>query len=175
MALMLSVMPALADTDNNKTTIEVLQEILTSQNVSTVQKLDCTKVTDEQFADLGDAFMEEAHPGDAHEAMDKMMGGEGSASLTAIHISMGQRYLGCAGSTVGYGMMGGGMMGGYYNNRSGNYSYGPGYGMMGYYNSDDFGARSGWFLAFPIVTMILVWVLLIVAIIVLIKVLKRKK
>ena len=86
----------------------ILQDILSSQNVSTVQQLDCSKVSDSDLERLGDSVMEQNHPGAAHEAMDQMMGGEGSDSLRQMHINMGNSYLGC-GNNYGYGMMG--MMG----------------------------------------------------------------
>lgn len=53
----------------------VLQNILSSQNVRTVQELDLSKVSDDEWERLGDAVMELQHPGEAHEAMDRMMGG----------------------------------------------------------------------------------------------------
>lgn len=90
---------------------EVLQDILTKQNLNSVQDLDCQQVSDHDFARLGDAVMEQQHPGEAHEAMDQMMGGEDSESLEQMHINMGQAYLGCQ-DNYGLGMMGNsGMMG----------------------------------------------------------------
>jgi len=116
---------------------EVLRSILSSHGVSQIQDLDCSKVTDAEFEKLGDSFMEEQHPGDAHEAMDEMMGGEGSESLRTMHINMGQGYLGC-GSKSGYsmggiGMMGGGGMMGGIRAENSNYLGGSRYSnMMGY-------------------------------------------
>ena len=52
--------------------------------------------------------MEQIHPGEAHELMDNMMGGEGSASLKQVHINMAKR-LYCNEESAG--MMGNGMMG----------------------------------------------------------------
>ena len=88
----------------------VLQDILNQQSVSTVQELDLTKVSDDQWERLGDAVMELQHSGQAHEVMDQMMGGEGSDSLRQMHINMGKAYLGYGGN-YGSGMMSGGMMG----------------------------------------------------------------
>ena len=41
----------------------------------------CDQLTEEQLEAIGDYYMEQMHPGEAHELMDKMMGGEGSESL----------------------------------------------------------------------------------------------
>jgi len=128
-----------------------LSDIMASQQVSQASDILCNTVTDDQFAELGDAFMATRHP-DAreHEYMDTMMGGEGSDSLRAAHISMGQAYLGCGvdGNTK-YGMMGS--------------SFG---GMMGY----GYGVN-----VFSWVTMLLVWTVLVLAIILLVKNVSRKK
>ena len=53
------------------------------------QKISCDNLTDEQLEILGDYYMEQMHPGEAHESMDDMMGGEGSESLKQVHINMG--------------------------------------------------------------------------------------
>ncbi len=104
----------------------------------------CSELTDEQLESIGDYYMEQMHPGEAHELMDRMMGGEGSESLKLAHINMAKRLYcnegvsGMMGMTMGsgYGMMGsGGMM-----NMMGNY----GYGMMG--GSNLFGASLLWLL-----------------------------
>lgn len=89
----------------------VIQDILNQQNVSTVQELNLSKISDDNWERLGDAVMELQHPGQAHEVMDRMMGGEGSESLRQMHIKMGQAYLGygSSNSSYGSGMMGGGM------------------------------------------------------------------
>lgn len=98
------------------------------------QKTPYNQLNNSQFEKLGDYFME-LMAGSNHEYMDQMMGGEGSASLTQVHINMGRRfyqeYLDTGQIQQGR-MMGYGMMGGYpvtYNsedvNNIGNY------GMMG--------------------------------------------
>ena len=69
--------------------------------------ISCDKLTDEQLESIGDYYMEQMHPGEAHEIMDNMMGGEGSASLKQVHINMAKRLY--CNEDVG-GMMGGGMM-----------------------------------------------------------------
>ena len=82
--------------------------------------------------------MEQLHPGQAHEVMDKMMGGEGSESLRLMHTAIAKRlYCNDISDAVNYGMMGYGMMGagfgtnygGMMNMMGGNF----GYGMMGNY------------------------------------------
>src|SRR3989344_5844668 len=82
--------------------------------------ISCDKLTDEQLESIGDYYMEQMHPGDAHELMDQMMGGEGSDQLRQAHIAMAGRWY--CGDTSGtrYGMMGafdgasyGGMMDGF--------------------------------------------------------------
>src|SRR3989344_6808520 len=100
-------------------------------------RANCDNLNDEQLESMGDYYMEQMHPGQAHEFMDSMMGGEGSESLKLVHINMAKRIYCNEDVYIGYGMMsnmmgrgfsrGGGMMGmmgGYY----GDYGYG-GYGM----------------------------------------------
>ena len=67
----------------------------------------CNQLADEQLEAIGDYYMEQIHPGEAHELMDNMMGGEGSASLKQVHINMAKRLY--CNEDIG-GMMGGGMM-----------------------------------------------------------------
>jgi len=73
----------------------------------------CDQLTDKQLEIMGDYYMEQMHPGPSHERMDEMMGGEGSASLAAMHRSMALKfYCQSNGSSKNFGMMGGGMMDG---------------------------------------------------------------
>lgn len=99
--------------DSELTVDQAVTEILASQGVSQTDEIDCQEVTDRQLETLGDAVMSVMHPNEEeHRAMDNMMGGEGSQSLSLAHISMGRQYLGCFGenatvsSTMGGGMMG---------------------------------------------------------------------
>ncbi len=90
------------------------------------QKIPCEELTESQLEILGDYYMEQMHPGEVHERMDAMMGGEGSESLKQVHINMGLRfYCGNQGSLnygmMGYGSYGGMMQGGSYYNNSNNY------------------------------------------------------
>ena len=79
-------------------------------------------------------FRSQMHPGEAHEMMDQMMGGEGSESLKQVHINMAKRLY--CNEDVG-GMMGGGMM----NMMMGNNMMGS--GMMGNYPTY-YGYNSFW-------------------------------
>lgn len=152
----------------------VLKGVYSSQNVSSQAEVDCSKVSDEQFEKLGDAYMGVMLPNEQqHEAMDNMMGGEGSASLRQAHINMGRSYLGCWSSynsgPVYMPMMGGfgGMMNGgnYFSPNGMMGGYGSGWNMMGGYYGG-----FGWL---HLITMILVWSLLVLGIVALAKWLKK--
>ena len=118
--------------------------------------ISCDKLTDEQLESIGDYYMEQMHPGEQHELMDKMMGGEGSDTLKQMHIQMAKR-LYCK-EDVG-GMMSGGMM---------NMMMGSG-GMMNMMGtnmmSGSFGGSSWWLWS---VVGMLFWIALLVALILLI-------
>ena len=88
--------------------------------------LSCDQLSQEQLETIGEYYMEQMHPGEAHELMDEMMGGESSDSLKQMHIQMakklychedvGEMMGGGAGSMMGSDMMntmmgGGNMMG----------------------------------------------------------------
>lgn len=62
------------------------------------QKIPCSELNEEQLEIIGDYYMEQMHPGEAHIKMDEMMGGEGSESLRQMHINMGIRFY-CNGNT----------------------------------------------------------------------------
>ena len=85
--------------------------------------ISCDKLADEQLESIGDYYMGQMHPGEAHEMMDRIMGGEGSESLKQVHINMAKRLYCNENVYIGYSMMGGGMMSMI------------GYGMMGNYSS----------------------------------------
>ena len=141
--------------EGNAESVEiVLQNILESQGVSKVQEIDLSKVGDDDWERLGDAVMELQHPGEAHEVMDRMMGGEGSESLRQMHINMGQAYLGYGGN-YGSGMMSGGMMGNWNTNSS---LRGGGFPMMGFGSMMGYAGNSGVYGIFGSVT----WIALII-------------
>jgi len=110
--------------------------------------ISCDKLSNEQLEAIGDYYMEQMHPGEAHELMDNMMGGEGSESLKQVHIGMARRLYCNENVYVGYGMMGsGGMMGG---GMMGGYPLGSAYA-GGYWNIV-------WVLPFAAVIFLLVWI-----------------
>lgn len=120
---------------------QALQGIMKAQGVNDIKSIDCSKVTEKQMEDLGDAFMDVIHPDSSeHEFMDRMMGGEKSPTLVSMNRLMGARYLGCYKGEVPFGGMMGPMHGGRgygdddYNRRWPHMMYGDGpWGMMGGY------------------------------------------
>ncbi len=114
-------------------------------------KVPCSQLNESQLSMIGDYYMEQMHPGAAHEYMDQMMGGDGSAALEQMHINMAesfycgtQNYTGAASGNsasgespyADCGMMGSGGCGSAdgYAGRGGYGMMGAGYGMMGYQN-----------------------------------------
>ncbi len=130
-------------------------------------KTSCDKISNEQLEAIGDYYMEQMHPGEAHEIMDNMMGGEGSKSLKQVHISMARRLYCNDKVYIGYGMMGsGGMM----NMMGGGNMMGYSGGMMGYGSSG-----WGWWSIFSIINYLLIVALIIAAIYWLIRNADRKR
>lgn len=76
-------------------------------------KIDCSKLTDEQLEAIGEYYMEQMHPGEAHELMHKMMGiEEGTEYHKQFHVNIA-RMIYCGDNNTGMmdsGMMGGNMM-----------------------------------------------------------------
>ncbi|MBI2498801.1 hypothetical protein HYV88_01005 [Candidatus Woesearchaeota archaeon] len=106
--------------DNHENKIEEGKNLVQSS-------IDCNDLTEEQLEAIGEYYMEQMHPGEAHEIMDNMMGGEGSESLRQVHINMAKRVYCNDKIYIGYGMMSGGMMNGYnmpYQGMMNNYNYG---------------------------------------------------
>src|SRR3989338_2674554 len=127
--------------------------------------ISCNSLTDEQLESIGDYYMEQMHPGEAHEMMDQMMGGEGSDSLKQVHIQMAKRLY--CNEDVG-GMMGGGNMMGMMQMMNGGMMGGNmmGSGMMGNNIISSSTGSSSWWL-WNIIGM-LFWIALLVASILLI-------
>lgn len=104
----------------------------------------CSTLTNEQLGMIGDYYMEQMHPGEAHNLMHEMHGGENSEAVKEMHIAMAKSiYCGEANfSMMGSGMMG--MMGSGMMGSSGTQGMmGSGmmgsYGMMGYGTANYFG------------------------------------
>jgi hypothetical protein len=54
-------------------------------------KADCSKLSDEQLEAIGEYLMEQMHPGEAHEAMHRMMGiEEGTEYHKQVNVNMGR-------------------------------------------------------------------------------------
>jgi len=100
-------------------------------------RIACDKLGDEQLESIGEYYMEQMHPGGAHEAMDAMIGGEGSASLKQMHINMAKQMY--CGESNGNGMMSNSMMRGgmmqMMGNNFGNGMMAPFWANTGYYSS----------------------------------------
>ncbi|MDO8740746.1 MAG: hypothetical protein Q7J54_04225 [Candidatus Woesearchaeota archaeon] len=83
------------------------QELSEAKNLIDA-KTDCKNLSDSQLEIIGEYYMEQMHPGEAHKLMHKMMGlEEGSEDEEQFHISMAKSIY-CGENTAG--MMGGGMM-----------------------------------------------------------------
>lgn len=118
-------------------------------------KISCDKLSNEQLEAIGDYYMEQMHPGEAHEIMDNMMGGKGSNSLKQVHINMAKRLYCNDNVYIGYGMMGSGGMMGMMNMM--------GRGMMGSYPASYAYSSYGywsifWILLFAAVIFLMVWI-----------------
>src|SRR3989338_4715724 len=70
-------------------------------------KIDCENLSDSQLEIIGGYYMEQMHPGEAHELMHKMMGlQEGSEDEEQFHINMAKTmYCGESGMMGSSGMM----------------------------------------------------------------------
>lgn len=90
----------------------IMNRMMTNQGVNDINKIECGKISDHEFEELGDAVMDRMlNDIELHERMDNMMGGEGSESLRQMHIAMGKSWSDCGGTSMGMFMpMMGGMM-----------------------------------------------------------------
>src|SRR3989338_4122959 len=113
----------------------------------------CSQLTNEQLEEIGDYYMEQMHPGEAHEIVDNMMGGEGSESLKQVHINMARRLYCNENVYIGYGMMGsGGMMNRMGRGMMGSYPANYNYSNYGYWNIF-------WVLLFAAAIFLIVWII----------------
>ncbi len=139
-------------------------------------KISCDNLTDEQLEIIGEYYMEQMHPGEAHKLMHKMMGlEEGSETEKQFHISMAKTvYCGESGGMMNSGtggMMSSGMMG------SGMMSMMGGRNMMGYGGYGGMmGSGYGWgWSIFGVINYLLIVALVVAAIYWLIKNAKNRK
>ncbi|MBR9675962.1 hypothetical protein GOV05_03065 [Candidatus Woesearchaeota archaeon] len=134
---------ALAHTDLNISKAELIIE----------EKIAFNDLSEEDFEVLGEYYMEKVHPGEEHEIMDEMMGGEGSESLHEMHVMMGENfysnYLESGTSNTGYNMMGSGT---------------TGYGMMG--SGTLIGGSSLFFGYYGFMTLIYLVIILVIVLLV---------
>ncbi len=149
--------------------IGLLFATMSSDEISAARQLidsniSCSQLSSSQLQLIGDYYMELMHPGAAHDAMEQMMGGEGSASLAQSHIQIAESlYCGQSNTTLTYGGMMGMMPVIYRSNFGGgmmSYPYG---GMMGYGNGT-MGYSYGWGWIFDVIF----WGLMLVGLILLI-------
>lgn len=141
--LMASNTAVFADSTSEIKSIDtVISDIREELNLKATDPIYPEKVTNDLLEQLGDSVMEAMIGNhDLHEQMDARMGGDGSATLTSMHIRMGYEYLYIVlnglnldyGTTVNsnwinmMGYTGWGMMKGFVGNSMMNYS---GWGMM---------------------------------------------
>lgn len=96
-------------------------------------KADCKSLSDSQLEIIGEYYMEQMHPGEAHKLMHKMMGlEEGSKDEEKFHVNMAKKIycnenINMMGGANG-GMMGMGGMMGYGGNFGGMTGHGSGMG-----------------------------------------------
>jgi len=143
--LLLSIVVVLAQ-ESHDSEIEEGKKLVES-------KMSCDKLSNEQLEAIGDYYMEQMHPGEAHEIMDNMMGGEGSESLKQVHINMAKRLYCNDNVYIGYGMMGpGGMMNMMSRGMMGSYPASYDYSNYGYWNIF-------WILLLAAVIFLVVWII----------------
>ena len=117
-------------------------------------RIACDDMTNDQLESIGDYYMEQMHPGESHELMDNMMGGEGSESLKQVHINMAKRLYCNENVYIGYGMMSSGSMINMMMGRGmmGNYPANYDYSNYGYWNIF-------WILLSAAVIFLIVWII----------------
>ena len=104
---------AVDEVGSNEELDVVIGELVEKYEVESMSDLDCELVSDDELVRLGGVVIERMHPGERHEEMDRMMGGEESEGWWNIHLQMGRNYLGCDENSpaVVWGGAVGGMMG----------------------------------------------------------------
>ncbi len=131
-------------------------------------KVSCASLTNDQFVAIGEYYMEQLHPGNAHELMDQMHGGEGSTQLEQVHQFMAKKFYCNENTSFGMGMMMGyssGMMDGAGMMNHHNTKIAGGKTMMGFGNSGYgmMGSTTGWWSIYAVLyTVLLVGLVLLV-------------
>ena len=148
---------AYADNNMPKSIDTVMSDIRKEQGLKSDGTINVNKVSPTMLETLGDAVMEVMIGNTAiHDQMDKNLGGDGSARLTAFHQRLGYNYL--SGYPNGMmNLMSGGMMGNIGGGMMGNWNYG--YGMM---NSFGWG---GWIFGILCILIIVIIVFFIVKVV----------
>jgi uncharacterized membrane protein len=120
-------------------------------------KISCDELNDEQLELIGEYYMEQMHPGEAHEAMHEMMGmEEGTEYHEQVHVNMAKTMYCGEGSMMGGGMMGMMGSGGMMDTKA--YNYKKSGGMMNMMGSWPF----SWFgMGIGLLYMVLFWGLII--------------
>ena len=146
----------------------VSQDELNQAKTLIDSNISCNKLTNDQLEIIGEYYMEQMMPGEAHERAHQMMGlTEGSEAEEQVHINMAKRIY--CGENVGSGMMGGGMMGNYYyQNPQNNNSY------QNPQNNNSYQNNSIGFQIFFYVLLVLVVIILVLIILLLINRLKKQ-
>ena len=127
-------------------------------------KVSCDKLNDGQLEEIGEYYMEQMHPGEAHKLMHKMMELEEDTKIEEqFHISMARTMYCNETNGIANMMYSGGMMNMMRNNMM-NFDYNGGGDMMGY-NYGNYGNMMngigygfGWF---GLLLMILFWIAII--------------
>ena len=132
----------------------VTQDELNQAKTLIDSNISCNNLTNEQLEIIGEYYMEQMMPGEAHKRAHEMMGlEEGSDTEKQFHINMAKRSY-CGENT---GMTGGGMMGNYYQTPQNNNSY------QNPYQNNSYGFQIFFYviLTLVIVVLILLVILLI--------------
>src|SRR3989344_7358511 len=83
----------------------VSQEELNEAKSLIDSKADCKSLSNDQLEIIGEYYMEQMHPGEAHEIMHKMMGlEEGSETEEQFHRNMAKTLYCDESGIMGYGM-----------------------------------------------------------------------
>jgi hypothetical protein len=82
--------------ETHKTIEQVLNELRQIQGVTNNADLDCNKINNQQFSEVGEAWMIASHPLEEHSLIHEMNTVDSEESEDLLHIKTGQDYLGCS-------------------------------------------------------------------------------